>query len=167
LKNFCLLDAASPSGNPGASIGKNFNTGSKEHFMSATEVSGDVLVKAGNMGWTPYIEGIDIKVLRTCEVTGTWTVLFLCQPGSAIPRHRHYGPGEYFVVRGRMEYRAGSATTGDYGYEPLDAIHDETRFPEETELYFTNFGPVVFLDESDNVIDILDHTRITELTAAA
>jgi len=133
--------------------------------MSATQLSGDVLVKASDKPWTPYIEGIDIKVLRTCDVSGAWTVLFLCQPGSSIPRHRHYGAGEYLVVRGRMEYRAGVAVTGDYGYEPLDAVHDKTWFPEETELYFTNFGPVLFLDDEDNVIAILDQSRIAELAA--
>jgi anti-sigma factor ChrR (cupin superfamily) len=111
------------------------------------------------------MEGIDVKVLRTCDVSGAWTVLFLCQPGSSIPRHRHYGAGEYLVVRGRMEYRAGVAVTGDYGYEPLDAVHDKTWFPEETELYFTNFGPVLFLDDADNVIAILDQSRIAELAA--
>ncbi|MEM6580648.1 MAG: 2,4'-dihydroxyacetophenone dioxygenase family protein [Pseudomonadota bacterium] len=128
--------------------------------MSATDLSGDKLVKAAEMPWKPYIEGIDIKVLRTCETSGAWTCLFRCQPGSSFPRHRHYGAGEYLVVRGKMEYRAGCATTGDYGYEPLDAIHDETRFPEETELYFTNFGPVLFLDTDDNVIAILDHNAV-------
>jgi len=133
--------------------------------MSDTQVSGDILVKTDDMQWTPYIEGIDIKVLRTCEVSGAWTALFLCHPGSSFPRHRHYAAGEYLVVRGKMEYRAGVATTGDYGYEPLDAVHDETRFPEETVLYFTNFGPVLFLDDSDNVIAILDQSRIAELAA--
>jgi anti-sigma factor ChrR (cupin superfamily) len=123
------------------------------------------MVKASDMPWTPYMEGIDVKVLRTCAVSGAWTVLFLCQPGSSIPRHRHYGAGEYLVVRGRMEYRAGVAVTGDYGYEPLDAVHDKTWFPEETELYFTNFGPVLFLDDADNVIAILDQSRIAELAA--
>jgi len=131
--------------------------------MATADVSGDILVKSNAMDWAPYIEGIDIKVLRTCDVTGAWTALFLCQPGSSFPRHRHYGAGEYLVVRGRMEYRAGVATTGDYGYEPLDAIHDETLFPEETELYFTNFGPVLFLDDADNVIAILDQSRLAEL----
>lgn len=133
--------------------------------MSANQLSGDVMVKASDMAWKPYIEGIDIKVLRTCDVSGAWTVLFRCQPGSSIPRHRHYGAGEYLVVRGKMEYRAGVAVTGDYGYEPLDAVHDKTWFPEETELYFTNFGPVLFLDDADNVVAILDQSRIAEIAA--
>lgn len=133
--------------------------------MTGTEVSGDILVKANDMGWKPYTDGIEVKVLRTCDVSGAWTALFLCHPGSSFPRHRHYGAGEYYVVSGRMEYRAGAATTGDYGYEPLDAVHDETRFPEETVLYFTNFGPVLFLDDADNVIAILDQSRLAELAA--
>ena len=61
---------------------------------------------------------------------------------------------------------AGSAVAGDYGYEPLDAVHVETNFPEYSELYFTNHGPVVFLDEDDNVTSILDHSVLTQLAAA-
>ena len=33
-------------------------------------------------------------------------------------------------------------------------------FPEYTELYFTNFGPVAFLDEEGGVASILDHDFI-------
>jgi len=133
--------------------------------MNSVVQAPDLLIKTSEQAWAPYIDGIEIKVLRTCDVTGTWTVLFHCQKGSSIPRHRHYGPGEYYVVRGRMEYRAGVAVTGDYGYEPLDAVHEKTTFTEETELYFTNFGPVLFLDDNDEVVAVLDHSRIAKLAA--
>jgi acetylacetone-cleaving enzyme len=56
------------------------------------------------------------------------------------------GAGEYYVISGKMEVRGGvenggiTAITGDYGYEPNGVIHDMTNFPEDTILYFTNFG---------------------------
>jgi len=50
----------------------------------------------------------------------------------------------------------GVAEAGDYGYEPLDAFHESTRFIEDTELLFTNHGPVVFVDENNGVKMILD-----------
>ena len=45
----------------------------------------------------------------------------------------------------------GAAPAGTYGYEPIGVIHDRTEFPEYTELLFTNFGPVAFLNDDDSV----------------
>lgn len=123
----------------------------------------EVLVTPASQAWLPMMDGICFKLLRTCDTTGAWTVLFQCQPGCSFPRHRHYGAGEYYVITGHMVYRAGEAKAGDYGYEPLGVVHDLTSFPEYTELYFTNFGPVVFLDDNDAVISILDHTALRQM----
>jgi hypothetical protein len=59
----------------------------------------------------------------------------------------------------------GTALTGTYGYEPLGSVHDCTTFPEYTELLFTNFGPVVFLNEDGSVASILDHALLERLAA--
>ena len=131
----------------------------------STDTMSDILVKTIHLPWVPLAEGIDYRVLRTSPETGTWTVLLRAQAGSSFVKHRHLGPGEYFMIKGRMEYRAGCAVAGDYGYEPLDAVHEETKFTEYSELYFTNHGPVVFLDDNDNVTSILDHNVITQLAA--
>ena len=132
----------------------------------STDTMSDILVKTTDLPWVPLAEGIDYRVLRTSPETGTWTVLLRAQAGSSFVKHRHLGPGEYFMIKGRMEYRAGCAVAGDYGYEPLDAVHEETKFTEYSELYFTNHGPVVFLDDNDNVTSILDHSVISQLAAA-
>lgn len=116
--------------------------------------------------WHNLVEGIDFRLLFASAETGRWTVLLRCQPGSAFKRHRHLGAGEYFVVKGRMEYRMGAATEGTYGYEPLEAIHDHTSFPEYTELYFTNYGAVVFLGEKDEVIAVLNHRTLLDIVEA-
>ena len=106
--------------------------------------------------------GIDFKVLRATQETGHWTVLLKCAKGSGIPRHEHLGAGEYYVVAGKMEVRGGvenggiTAITGDYGYEPNGVIHDMTNFPEDTVLYFTNFGPIRYIDDDDNTTGFLD-----------
>jgi anti-sigma factor ChrR (cupin superfamily) len=123
----------------------------------------ELLQDTAQLRWIPIVAGIDYRLLFTSRETGRWTVLFRCQPGAFFPRHKHYGAGEYFVVKGRMEYRMGTAEAGTYGYEPLGAIHDRTTFPEYTELLFTNFGPVVFLKEDDSVISILDSSLLENL----
>lgn len=133
--------------------------------MSAP-VPEEVLQDVNQLRWIPLGKGIELRLLFTSGETGRWTVLFRCQPGSFIPRHKHYGAGEYFVVKGRMEYRMGAAPAGTYGYEPLGVTHDRTEFPEYTELLFTNFGPVAFLNEDDSVASILDHTALSRMAAA-
>jgi hypothetical protein len=42
------------------------------------------------------------------------------------------------------------------GYEPNGVIHDMTNFPEDTVLYFTNFGPIRYIDDDDNTTGLLD-----------
>lgn len=127
----------------------------------------EVLLTPAHMKWFTFAEGIDMTLLYASEETGRWVVMFKCQPGSAFGMHRHLGAGEYYVLKGKMCYRMGEAIEGTYGYEPLDAIHEYTNFPEYTELYFTNFGPVVFLDDDGNVTTILDHKYLSEMAAQA
>lgn len=125
----------------------------------------EILQDTDQLRWIPIVSGIEYRLLFTSHETGRWTVMFRCLPGSYFPRHRHYGAGEYFVVRGRMEYRMGTALAGTYGYEPLGSVHELTTFPEYTELLFTNFGPVAFLAEDGSVASILDHVLLERLAA--
>jgi len=125
----------------------------------------EVLVPVEDLAWVPILPGIDFRLLFTSGETGRWTVLFRCQPGSSFPPHRHYGAGEYFVVKGLMEYRVGSAPAGTYGYEPLGSLHEHTGFPVYTELLFTNYGPVAFLKEDGTVGEVLDHSQLEQLAS--
>lgn len=127
----------------------------------------EVMCDGADLNWAPVVPGIDLKRLFTSPETGRWTVLFRCQAGSFIPRHKHLGAGEYFVLKGRMDYRMGTALAGVYGYEPIGAVHDMTSFPEYTELLFTNFGPVLFLNEDDSIASVLDYELVNKLTSAA
>ena len=135
--------------------------------MISASAPAEILQDTTRLRWVPIVAGIDYRLLFSSRETGRWTVLFRCRPDSFFPRHRHYGAGEYFVVKGRMEYRMGTALAGTYGYEPLGAIHDRTEFPEYTELLFTNYGPVVFLNEDDSVISILDSSVLEKLAAGS
>ena len=121
------------------------------------------LTKPEDEPWRSLAEGIDIKLLFSSHETGRWTVIIRGQPGASFARHKHYAAGEYYVIKGQMDYRMGSATEGTYGYEPLGVIHDETTFTEYTELFFTNYGPVLFLDDDDNVVSILDNAFLESL----
>jgi anti-sigma factor ChrR (cupin superfamily) len=130
--------------------------------MTSTGMT-EIMCDVAGLQWMPLVPGIEFKRLFSSPETGRWTVLLRCEAGSFIPRHKHLGAGEYFVVKGRMEYRVGSAAAGSYGYEPVGVIHDKTSFPEYTELLFTNYGPVLFLNEDDSMRSVLDYTAIEQL----
>jgi anti-sigma factor ChrR (cupin superfamily) len=120
------------------------------------ELAKEYLVRTSDMEWISFGEGIDYKILRTSSETGDWTLLFRCAKGSSFPPHVHYGAGEYFLLKGAMDYRMGIARAGDYGYEPLGVFHESTHFLEDSELLFTNHGPTVNVDADGNVLAIVD-----------
>jgi hypothetical protein len=122
----------------------------------------DTYIHASQQPWLPFSDGIDFKLLRASQETGTWTVLIRARKGAAIARHEHLGAGEYYMVSGKMEVRGGvenggiTAYGGDYGYEPNGMIHDSTNFPEESVLYFTNYGPIRFIDDNNQTVHVQD-----------
>lgn len=134
----------------------------------------DTYIHVDGEQWLPFGDtaGIEFKLLRASQETGTWTSLFKCAAQSSFARHRHLGAGEYYMVYGEMEVRGGAraggvtAVAGDYGYEPNGIIHDSTEFTKETVFYFTNHGPIVFIDEQDNAQFVLDWKALLELEAA-
>lgn len=133
----------------------------------------DTYIATQDMPWRTFGPGIDFKVLRTSQETGAWTVLFRCAAGASFNPHRHLAGGEYLMLRGRMEVRGGAekggitASAGDYGYEPNGVLHDETLFPEESELYFTNYGAIQFLTPDLKPDFVLDYALLEELNQSA
>ncbi|NVB36993.1 2,4'-dihydroxyacetophenone dioxygenase family protein [Pseudenhygromyxa sp. WMMC2535] len=130
-----------------------------------TENPPDILCQTAKLPWIEFGAGIHYKVLRTSAETGDWTVIFRCAKGSGFPPHYHHGAGEYLMLEGVMDYRAGKAVAGDYGYEPLGVYHESTTFPEDSELLFTNHGPVAFVNPDMSISMILDWKFFAEKQA--
>ena len=111
--------------------------------------------------WQDLIDQVSAEHLESAS-RAMLVRLLNCAKGSSIPRHEHLGAGEYYVISGKMEVRGGvenggiTAIAGDYGYEPNGVIHDMTNFPEDTILYFTNFGPIRYIDDDNNTVGFLD-----------
>jgi hypothetical protein len=133
----------------------------------------DIHLTIPQMPWRPFFPGIDFKLLRVSAETGTFTVFFRAAAGATFARHRHLGAGEYYMVKGKMLVRGGqekggiTAVAGDWGYEPLNMIHDLTEFPEPSEFLFTNHGPIQFIDENDNTVLLLDSAAVQKLAQDA
>jgi len=131
----------------------------------------DLHIATGDLPWRALFPGVDFKLLRVSAENGAFTLLLRTLAGASLPRHRHLGAGEYYMVSGRMLVRGGkerggiTALAGDWGYEPLSMIHDSTEFPEASELLFTNHGPIQFLDDNDNTVAILDWQEVQRLAS--
>jgi acetylacetone-cleaving enzyme len=126
----------------------------------------DIMIAPAQMKFFPLHPGTDVCLLFSSPETGRWTVLLRSKKGTVGPQHKHFGAGEYYVVSGLMEYRAGVAAVGSFGYEPLGVIHKETRFLEDTTLLFTGFGPVLYFDDEGNTLGVLDNASLEELCQA-
>jgi anti-sigma factor ChrR (cupin superfamily) len=136
-------------------------------IIMSDENPADILCRSDATPWIVFIPGIDYRVLRTSAETGVWTVIFRCAKGTAFAPHFHYGAGEYLMLKGTMDYRAGIAKTGDYGYEPLGVYHESTVFTEDSELLFTNHGPVAFVNADKSILMMVDWKFFADKQAEA
>ena len=104
--------------------------------------------------------------LHVSPESGSWTAAFLYPKGASVPSHVHVGPGEYFMVRGKLEVRGGAsdggvtATAPCYGYEATGALHDQTIFLEETEVYMRFQGPLQFVDAEGQTVGIIGWKQV-------
>ena len=72
----------------------------------------DTYLATNDMPWLEFGGGIDFKLLRASQETGSFTVLFRCAAGASFNPHRHLGGGEYFMLKGRMDVRGGKEKGG-------------------------------------------------------
>jgi quercetin dioxygenase-like cupin family protein len=83
------------------------------------------------------------------------------------PSHTHLGPADFLVLSGQIDYRGGSAKTGDYIYEPAGAVHEATSHPVDT-VYFANvYGPVAFHGKDGTIAGILDWRAVQAMVDGA
>jgi len=133
--------------------------------MNAAETTGpkDLLVRCKDLPWLPLGPGTWFKLLRISEETGVWTSLIKMEAGSRFAAHKHLGAAEFFVIKGEFDYRAGTAKAGDYGYEPLGAMHGATTCTVESEYVITTYGPIAFLNEDGSVQMLYDFSAAKKL----
>lgn len=128
--------------------------------------------------WKPLPEGFGSgggrwKLLHVSPEAGSWTAAFLYPKGASVPSHIHVGPGEYFMVQGKLEVRGGDGDGGVtaqapcYGYEATGALHDQTLFLEETEVYMRFQGPLQFIDAQGQPIMVVGWEQVQALWNAS
>lgn len=119
-----------------------------------------------------FWEGIEIKMLRVGEGTGTYTIMARLAPGVVLPKHRHFGEVHAFTLAGRWHYKEYDwwAQAGDYAYEPPNSTHTLEVPADATEPAVIQFivdkGMVVF-DDDDSILTIEDAWSMLEMYRGA
>jgi anti-sigma factor ChrR (cupin superfamily) len=78
-------------------------------------------VKTAEAAWQERRPGIHWKVLW--EEGDRKAVLVRYDPGATIPRHRHLGDEQIFVLEGSVSDDTGTCATGDYARRPPGCVH--------------------------------------------
>ena len=83
--------------------------------------SGTLYVDAADRPWTEPRPGVHWKILW--EEGDRRTVLVRYEPGAVIPRHRHLGDEQIFVLEGSVSDDTGTCTAGNYARRPPGCVH--------------------------------------------
>lgn len=78
-------------------------------------------VDAAERPWTEPRPGVHWKILW--EEGDRRTVLVRYEPGAVIPRHRHLGDEQIFVLEGSVSDDTGTCTAGNYARRPPGCVH--------------------------------------------
>lgn len=71
--------------------------------------------------WVERRPGVHWKVL--CQEGDRQTVLVRYDPGAVIPRHRHLGDEQIFVIEGEVEDDTGVCRAGQFARRPPGCVH--------------------------------------------
>lgn len=90
--------------------------------MSVTPRS--LYVNVAERSWQERRPGVHWKVLW--EEGDRKAVLMRYDPGATIPRHRHLGDEQIFVLEGGLSDDFGTCTEGNYARRPPGCVHTVT-----------------------------------------
>ena len=86
---------------------------------------GSVYVDVDSLEWqATRFPGIEIKMLWQDADSEAYTALFRVQPGSRLPRHRHNGVEQTFVLEGSLVDDEGACTAGNYVWRHPGSVHE-------------------------------------------
>lgn len=83
------------------------------------------LVSYDAIPWVELLPGIEIRMLRTGEGSGTYTVMSRFGPGTVLPKHYHLGCVHAYTISGEWFYQEYDWVAGpaSYIYEPPGSTH--------------------------------------------
>jgi anti-sigma factor ChrR (cupin superfamily) len=78
-------------------------------------------VEVAGRAWEERRPGVFWKVLW--EEGDRRAVLVRYAPGATVPRHRHVGDEQVFVLEGALSDESGTCTAGNYARRPPGCVH--------------------------------------------
>ena len=86
---------------------------------------GSVYVDASKIEWEPTkFPGVACKVLYRDSAGDAFTALFKFEPGARLPRHRHAGIEQSYVLSGSLVDAAGACMAGNFVWRQAGSVHD-------------------------------------------
>ena len=116
----------------------------------------ELLYRQEDRPWHSLGNGAHYRLLRTSPETCQFSIILKLDAGGMFAGHYHLGAGEFLMLKGELKYKDDVARAGDWGYEPLGAVHADTNVEMETELLFIGYGPIAFTNEDGSIAQILD-----------
>jgi hypothetical protein len=117
--------------------------------------------------WATFFPGIEVKLLRACEVTASYTLLARFAPGTILPKHRHFGEVQAYTLQGSWHYKEYEwvAKAGSLVYEEPGSTHTLHVPDDATEpavILFVVTGGMALLTDEDDVFMLEDVPAMRE-----
>ena len=89
-----------------------------------TAAPASLYVDIAGVGWQTRRPGVHWKILW--EDGNHRAVLVRYDPGATVPRHRHLGDEQIFVLEGSVTDDTGTCSAGNYARRPPGCVHTVT-----------------------------------------
>lgn len=106
--------------------------------MSA--LPGSYFAQADRIPWVERRPGVFWKVLWEDADGRHKAILVRYAPGAVVPRHRHLGDEQIYVLEGSVVDDAGACTAGNYARRPPGCVHTVTS-PAGALVFAVTSGP--------------------------
>jgi quercetin dioxygenase-like cupin family protein len=83
-------------------------------------------VRGSEGDWEQMCDGVLIKRLYVDQSSGLATSLVRMQAGTSLPRHRHRGVEQFFVIEGDCRVHGEKLGPGDYHRAETGSVHEST-----------------------------------------
>lgn len=115
--------------------------------MEAKITERSVYLDVGSLAWEPTrFPGVEIKTLYR-DPSGRLTTLTRLAPGARLPRHRHVGLEQSFVLEGTLVDEDGACTAGNFVWRRPGSVHTAWS-PDGCVVLGVFEAPNEFLDET-------------------
>ena len=128
-------------------------------------MTNDYLLTINDLDWYPLGDRTWFRLLRHNHDTGQFVIILRMDAGAQFLSHKHYGPAEFLMMKGELDYTDKVARPGDYGWEGMYARHESTKVAVDTEMLFIGYGPIIFEYDAGNTILILDGGLFADVAA--